>query len=825
MMRISMTWPRLELLAAVLAVASISTAQTAVSSNVSLATLASVQSGRETSVAQASDLVITRVTQSPSKRTPTCAPLKIVATAANRSGGSIEYAWTVLHAPSGAHYKVGPSGNNTATFVSDTEGLFDLQVIATNADGISTSLAFPVHVVGGTGHCLRRPATLDERFSEIARRVPQFGGAYVSGGHLEIVLTDTATNALRAAREAVDEIIGADRPLPMRDAVAVHGKYGFNELMAMRVRARSTLALAGVVQLGIDERKNRVMIGVVDDAAQRRVADQLIRLGVDRGTVVIETVKPMILFSNSSKIRPVIGGSQIKPIGTGGVCTLGFVADRNGKRGFITASHCSKIQGGVEGTTDGQAIGSDKIATEVADPMYFTGGPCPDGRRCRFSDTSFSRMDAGITNQRGEILDPTTFSNYRVAIAIPFPLEGETLRKVGRTTDGSVGEVSGTCDDMNQPSDVTLLCQDTVEATAAPGDSGAPVFMDWVPTPGVEHPVAAMGILWGGPADQSRFAFSDVTTMQFPTELGSLGLTFNDSAPSISIAQPTGVQKINYGGLSQTPLEATTTDTEDGAGCCTVTWKSNVDGPLGNGLSTVTSFNTPGKRTITATAKDSFGNESSDTVTVDTENTPPSIYIAKPAVGQKLWKLLPYTINGWAWDNESFSDLPCSSLTWTSKNFGDPLTAKGCTPPVTFHVIGLHKVTLAATDPDGASGQSSVQFSVADPSGGPIVSILAPVDGDGFSFQQAVTLVGTAMDTSNPGASLTYQWILDRQGTQTVLHTSTGPSGGQTTFQWPAKNDVPFHCGGAGVTIILKVTDPQGSATDSVKIFISYPAC
>jgi hypothetical protein len=239
----------------------------------------------------------------------------------------------------------------------------------------------------------------------------------------------------------------------------------------------------------------------------------------------------------------------------------------------------------------------------------------------------------------------------------------------------------------------------------------------------------------------------------------------------------------------------------------------------------VTSFNTPGKRTITATAKDSFGNESSDTVTVDTENTPPSIYIAKPAVGQKLWKLLPYTINGWAWDNESFSDLPCSSLTWTSKNFGDPLTAKGCTPPVTFHVIGLHKVTLAATDPDGASGQSSVQFSVADPSGGPIVSILAPVDGDGFSFQQAVTLVGTAMDTSNPGASLTYQWILDRQGTQTVLHTSTGPSGGQTTFQWPAKNDVPFHCGGAGVTIILKVTDPQGSATDSVKIFISYPAC
>lgn len=131
----------------------------------------------------------------------------------------------------------------------------------------------------------------------------------------------------------------------------------------------------------------------------------------------IEQVAP-ILFAQGpatlqGKNRPLLNGIQISS--GGGICTLGATAVRNGVAGFVTNSHCTNVQGGVESTQFFQAAGSDQVGVEVADPSYFTGDSCPIGRRCRYSDSAFVRRDSG-TNPA--VLPATA---YWGAIAFPNP--------------------------------------------------------------------------------------------------------------------------------------------------------------------------------------------------------------------------------------------------------------------------------------------------------------------------------------------------------------------------------------------------------------------
>jgi hypothetical protein len=282
-----------------------------------------------------------------------------------------------------------------------------------------------------------------------------------------------------------------------------------------------------------------------------------------------------------------------------------------------------------------------------------------------------------------------------------------------------------------------------------------------------------------------------------------------------------------FGGLAQTALLATTHDLEGGDDCCIVTWKSNVDGVLGAGKSLTYPFVTSGTRTITATAKDAFGNETSDTVTISTENLEPMVFIGQPAPGQSLWRGLPYAFTGWAWDSEIFSDLPCSALSWSGSNLADPFPVGGCAPQLTFLTAGSRSTTLTAVDGDGGVGKTTRVFTVAAPptGGPPIASILKPQAGHFVSAQDSVVLAGTAQDTDNAGGNVTYQWILNPGPQQKVLHTEVGPSGGQSTFQWHPSNDIPFSCGGGPATIQLHATDPEGASSDEVTIFVGYPPC
>ena len=130
------------------------------------------------------------------------------------------------------------------------------------------------------------------------------------------------------------------------------------------------LGIQGVVFADADEARNRVRIGVEDAAAAARARAVLARFGVPASAVNVDVTQPIQqLATLRGAVRPVVAGVQINFPGF--LCSLGFNASRSGTRGFVTASHCTSTQGGVEGTPYWQPLESVRpvqIATETVDP-------------------------------------------------------------------------------------------------------------------------------------------------------------------------------------------------------------------------------------------------------------------------------------------------------------------------------------------------------------------------------------------------------------------------------------------------------------------------
>ena len=232
--------------------------------------------------------------------------------------------------------------------------------------------------------------------------------------------------------------------------------------------------------------------------------------------------------SVNDRHRPVMGGVQLQ-IGSasGGTCTYGLTATRNGVSGFITNSHCTRTQGGVEGTQYAQPLfandDANTIATEAADPSYFTGGVCPASTRCRYSDSAFAERSAGgsravVRNDIGSLTWDGSSRFYVVNERSPFV--GLALRKVGRTTGHTVGQVESTCADFRQSgTNILMLCQADATYSSAGGDSGSPIFRTTGCTVNGVSDVCAdvYGLHWGGGG-----AFSPIANIQRSGELGPL---------------------------------------------------------------------------------------------------------------------------------------------------------------------------------------------------------------------------------------------------------------------------------------------------------------
>jgi hypothetical protein len=141
-----------------------------------------------------------------------------------------------------------------------------------------------------------------------------------------------------------------------------------------------------------DETTNRVLVGVENLGAMGQVRAAVARLGIPDDAVIVQRADPIHQVATLQNVRdrPVRAGVQINFPGF--LCSAGFNATAGGQKSFITASHCTNTQGGVESTPYWQPLQSVdpvQIATEVADPAYARkGAGCPKGKKCRVSDAS-----------------------------------------------------------------------------------------------------------------------------------------------------------------------------------------------------------------------------------------------------------------------------------------------------------------------------------------------------------------------------------------------------------------------------------------------------
>jgi hypothetical protein len=291
------------------------------------------------------------------------------------------------------------------------------------------------------------------------------------------------------------------------------------------------MALPGTVFADHDEAAGRLVFGIENAAAARGVRTALAALGVPEASYVVEVVPAIhALVTLRDKFRPTLGGIQIHF--SNYLCTLGFNADDGTERSFITNSHCTARQGGVEATKYYQptsTVDGTVIATEVEDPLYVKGGACPKGKTCRYSDASRALYSAGAGSTRGSIAKPAGLNSITVAGAFAITSQDDTttsfagtVNKVGRTTGWTQGDVSRTCATVNvSGSRITLLCQTLVSGLTVlvgGGDSGSPVFR----ITGGDN-VTLIGILWGGSSDGKLFVFSPLKNVQ--DELGPLTAT------------------------------------------------------------------------------------------------------------------------------------------------------------------------------------------------------------------------------------------------------------------------------------------------------------
>jgi hypothetical protein len=368
---------------------------------------------------------------------------------------------------------------------------------------------------------------------DLAAQLPGFGGFYLDqNGRPTVFLLNTGL------RDQAAQLVAPflrSQGLDQTGLVVRQAQYPYLQLDRWFHAATSEiLGLSGTVMVDLDEATNRVRIGISDPGALIQAKAALFKLGIPEGGVILERVEPIVPMATlQSSVRPIVAGLQINFPGY--LCSLGLNATHvaSGQASFITASHCTNTQGGVESTPYWQPLQSTdptQIATEVADPVYLKNIPgCPHGRRCRQSDASRAAYASGISFTRGGIAQTSGPNNGSLTIAGQFTITqqdntnsvvvGQTVNKVGRTTGWTQGAVTNTCVNTGvSGSTIVLFCQTFVAAGVGGGDSGSDVFQIVSGTS-----VRAVGILWGGNSSGTQFVYSPLKNVQ--AELGTLTVT------------------------------------------------------------------------------------------------------------------------------------------------------------------------------------------------------------------------------------------------------------------------------------------------------------
>lgn len=401
----------------------------------------------------------------------------------------------------------------------------------------------------------RRPQ--EERFRRISDNVPGFGGYFFEGDALVGLVTDLASAAsVRAALRPILSQPGT--PSGVSRVEIRKGEYSFIQLREWRDRASGeVLAIADASWVDLDEKRNRLAIGLENRSGRAAVNQKLAELDIPPAAVIIEVtglIGEDVGFRRSHTIRdynrPLEGGISVDMTypGSSFPCTFGFNARWNNQNVFVTNSHCTEVFWGGDNTTVYQPSSPGQaywVGNEVHDPDPFRCGPIWDRDDCRYSDAAMISIELSLFGNNsfnfGYIARTTSrtegfggvgsividHNNPRMEIIAEnlYSTVGQSVHKMGRFTGWTYGDVTQTCVDR-EAGNIVRKCQDFADYGRGGGDSGSPVFLWHGST------VTLQGIHWGYNTGLQVALFSPLGGIK--QDLGSF-TTFTPPPPPLSV--------------------------------------------------------------------------------------------------------------------------------------------------------------------------------------------------------------------------------------------------------------------------------------------------
>lgn len=407
---------------------------------------------------------------------------------------------------------------------------------------------------GGPEYALPHgPKDFNDLLAQAAAKVPGgFGGAYKeTDGSIVVWLKDlrktgVALDSLMAMQPTEVKSYHRVEAMTVRFVEAAYDWRDLNRWFKLAARQWRT----GVVFMDIDDRTNRVYVGVSSAGLAAGLRADIEAAGVPSGALVIGVESPIVpaigpLAGVGAKTDgtnvtlgqtvdpPYFAGFKAEGASTNGPCTMGPIVRLTSTRnGYLTASHCTQRIYSDDGRDHFQATTNDNNIGQEYDDAPSTRHPhCDVTALCRRSDAALIEFDDATDAARGHIariaslgstaLTAAADDEWLVADADPacpfglvetacFPaVVGTELQYVGYVSGWQKGTLDHTCALSGYVIGVTayqIRCSDIVTGTSAPGNSGAPVFEL------TSHPreVNLWGILHGQTEDGTQWTVSRI---------------------------------------------------------------------------------------------------------------------------------------------------------------------------------------------------------------------------------------------------------------------------------------------------------------------------
>lgn len=367
----------------------------------------------------------------------------------------------------------------------------------------------------------------DDDLAAIAQQYPAFGGYFVNDNNELVVLVAKQFNkkpigdaprgrAVGLIRKAVLDYVGdADSPVVAEDQAPVKirdlkvkivdSEHSFADLQSWRLHPRGMMQSDAISELSIDRAAGQINVTVFTDADLPKLKTKLGQMGIPENSLKLGVGRAGKTATLLSTVRPPMAGIEVR--GREG-CTIGANVTNGTTSGFLTAGHCSDVEGQTEGTNFYQGRDSNnaplqyRVGSENSEATWLSSTycaanssqgsalPCKDqdvtfvaysvasnrGRMVKTTESTYSRtIDTTAAGELASYDVTAAYSSTEVKNAL-----NQTLNNVGMRTGFKQAKVVSVDAEVNYGSDVLVHAVKLYSLDGNPvtcsGDSGGPWF-------------------------------------------------------------------------------------------------------------------------------------------------------------------------------------------------------------------------------------------------------------------------------------------------------------------------------------------------------------